>query len=240
MFNQRTLTDLDKKLLQEKYQTNYEEAIKKVNAGYPIQYLIGNVAFLNVEINVNEHVLIPRFETEYLVEKVLKKVEKYQQEPLKFLDICTGSGCIAIAIAKNTNFYCKGIDISKDALQVAKENGIKNNVIVEYKKLNILKETITENYDVIISNPPYIGKEESVDESVYYEPSIALYAEEKGIIFYRKILEQIKNKPRLIAFEIGENQKDEIIKLATQKFPTAKISCEKDLCGKFRYIFIEQ
>ncbi len=240
MFTKRTLTDLDKKLLQEKYKTNYEEVIKKVNAGYPIQYLIGNVAFLNVEITVNEHVLIPRFETEYLVEKVLKKVENYKQEPLKFLDICTGSGCIAIAIAKNTNFFCQGIDISKEALQVAKENSIKNNVTVQYKQFDILKETITENYDVIISNPPYIGKEESVDESVYYEPPIALYAEENGIIFYRRILEKIQNKPRLIAFEIGETQKDEIIKLATQKFPNAKISCEKDLCGKFRYIFIEQ
>ncbi len=240
MFTNRTLTDLDKKLLKEKYPNSYEEEIKKVENGYPIQYLIGNVDFLNVTIKVNENVLIPRFETEYLVEKVLKKVEKYKEKPLKMLDICTGNGCIAISIAKNTNFKCFGIDISKEALEVAKENAKYNNIIVQYKQFDILNEKIKEEYDIILSNPPYIGKEDIVDNSVHFEPKIALYAEENGLLFYKKILEQIKNKPKLIAFEIGENQSEEIIKMAYQKFSNAIITCEKDLCGKMRYIFIEQ
>lgn len=239
MFSNRTLTDLDKKLLQEKYPNQYEEMIKKVENDYPIQYLIGNVDFLNVTIEVNENVLIPRFETEYLVEKVLKKVDNYKEKKLNMLDICTGSGCIAIAIAKNTKFHCFGIDISKEALQVAEENSRKNNVIVQYEQFDVLNETLNQNYDIIISNPPYISKEEIVDNSVSFEPQIALYAEDNGLLFYKKILEQIQNKPKLIAFEIGETQKEAILELCNKKFPTANITCEKDLCGKDRFIFIE-
>ena len=88
MFRKRTLTELDRKLLQEKYPNDYEELIKKVENDYPIQYILGNVDFLNVTIDVNENVLIPRFETEYLVEKVLKKVSSFRQEELNMLDIC--------------------------------------------------------------------------------------------------------------------------------------------------------
>lgn len=240
MFEKRTLTDLDIKLLKEKFPNNYKEKIKKVENGYPIQYIIGNVAFLNTQISVNENVLIPRFETEYLVEKILKKVGGYKKEPLNLIDICTGSGCIAIAMAKNTNFICKGIDISKEALQLAQENNRKNGASVQYEQIDILKEILKENYDIIISNPPYISEEENVDNSVYFEPKIALYAAEKGIIFYKKILKQIKNQPKLIAFEIGETQKETIMNLASQKFPNAKITCETDLCGKNRYVFIER
>lgn len=239
MFDKRTLTDLDIKLLKEKFPNHYKELIKKVEDGYPIQYLLGTVVFLNALIEVNEHVLIPRFETEYLVEKVLKKVEKYKNESLKMLDICTGSGCIAVSIAKNTDFQCFGVDISEYALEIAKRNAIQNNAIVRYEQIDILKEELPQDYDVIISNPPYIDKNETVDNSVTYEPKIALFAEDNGLIFYKKILEKINNNPRLIAFEIGETQKEEILKLSFQKFPTAKITCEKDLCSKNRYIFIE-
>lgn len=239
MFQKRTLTDLDKKILKEKYPITYEEEIKKVENGYPIQYLIGNVDFLNVVIGVNENVLIPRFETEFLVEKVLEKVKNYKEKPLKMVDICTGSGCIAIAIAKNTNFNCTGIDISNKALHVAKENAFKNNVTIQYKQLDIIKEKLKEKYDIIISNPPYISKNENVDNSVRFEPQIALFAEENGLLFYKKILEQLEYKPKLIAFEIGEKQKDVLFNLVIQKFPMAQITCENDLCGKERYIFIE-
>lgn len=239
MFSKRTLTDLDIKLLKEKYPNNFEEQIEKVKNGFPIQYLIGNVDFLNVTINVNEHVLIPRFETEYLVEKVLKKVESYKDEKLNLLDICTGSGCIAIAMTKNTNFNCYGIDISEYALNVALENAKNNNVNVQYEQFDILNDNLSNDYDIIISNPPYISKEENVDKSVLYEPQIALYAEEKGLIFYKKILEQIKKQPKLIAFEIGETQGNDVYNLVSKKFPNAKITLEQDLSGKDRYIFIE-
>ncbi len=239
MFTNKTLTDNDIRLLKEKYPNDFEEKIKKVKNGYPVQYLIGSVDFLNTEIDVNENVLIPRFETEYLVEKVLKRINNCKQETLNMIDICTGSGCIAIAISKNTNFNCFGVDISKEALKVAKQNNEKNNTKVQFQQIDILKEKLPKDFDIIISNPPYIAEDEIVDNSVHYEPKIALYAEEKGLLFYKKILEKINNKPRLIAFEIGETQGQEIYNLANKKFPTSTITLEKDLCGKDRYIFIE-
>ena len=142
-------------------------------------------------------------------------------------------------MAKNTNFNCFGIDISKDALNIALENAKNNNVIVQYEQFDILNESLKLDYDIIISNPPYISKEENVDKSVLYEPQIALYAEGNGLIFYKKILEQIKNQPKLIAFEIGETQGMEVYNLASKKIPNAKITLEQDLSGKDRYIFIE-
>ena len=239
MFNKKTLIEEDIRLLKEKYPDNWEEKIKKVQKNYPVQYLIGNVDFLNTNILVNENVLIPRFETEYLVEKVLKKVEKFKNHNLKFVDICTGSGCIAISIDKNTNFLCTGIDISKEALEVAEKNKCLNKVSVTFLKQDILTKEILESYDIIVSNPPYIGYTEEVDETTRYEPQIALYAENNGLLFFEAILSKIKNKPKLIAFEIGETQGTYIQNLARIFFSTAKITIEKDLCGKDRYVFIE-
>ena len=239
MFENKTLTDKDIELLKERYPKDFLWQIEKVNNGYPVQYLIGNVDFLNTNIVVTEHVLIPRFETEYLVEKVLDKVKKYKNKPLECLDIGTGSGCIAIAIAKNTNFKVKGIDISNAALQVAEENKKRNKVDIELEQLDILNNNIEGNYDIVIANPPYIEQEEIVDETTKYEPQIALFAEHNGLVFYEAILEKIKN-PKLIALEIGEKQGKSIINLAKTRFPKAKITLEKDLCGKDRYIFIEK
>ncbi len=238
MFNKKTLTDLDIKLLKEQFPKDYEQKIAKINEGYPIQYIIGNVPFLNVLIKVNQNVLIPRFETEYLVEKILRKVEHYKNDNLKFLDICTGSGCIAIAIAKNTKFICHGLDISEKALDLANENSDLNNVQVDFQKHDILNESLITDYDIIISNPPYIKENEPIDNE--YEPRIALYAPNDGLLFYQKILTKIKNKPKLIAFEIGETQGDYIYHLAKKIFPEARIFLENDLNGKERYIFIEQ
>ena len=239
MFTTKTLTHTDLKLLQEKYPKNYSNKIKKVEKGYPIQYLIGNVEFLNTTINVNKNVLIPRFETEYLVEKILTKLKKYTNQKLNIIDICTGSGCIAIALAKNTNFNYIGLDISKKALKLAEINNQKNNTSVKFIKKNILKDQLPQDFDVIISNPPYISKEENVDNSTKYEPKIALYAKNNGIIFYQRILDIISNQPKLIAFEINETKGNDLINLAKTKFPTATITLEKDLCGKDRYLFIE-
>ena len=140
MFSKKTLTELDKKIIKEYFPKDYEEKFKKIKNGYPIQYIIGHVDFLNTNILVNENVLIPRFETEYLMEKVLKKLEKWKEQKLSCIDICTGSGCMAIAIAKNTNFQVVGLDISKKALEVAEENNKRNHVCVEFFKKNILEE----------------------------------------------------------------------------------------------------
>lgn len=236
MFTKKTLTDLDIKLLKEKYPNNYEELIKKVKNGYPIQYLIGNVDFLNTVILVNESVLVPRFETEYLVEKVLDKMANYQNTPLKVIDICTGSGCIAISLAKNTNWCVFGVDISSDALSLAQENNKLNKVDVKFKQMDILNEKLSNKYDIYIANPPYLSENQEPDNK--YEPTIALYGGDNGLIFYQKIIEQIEEIPKLIAFEIGETQASALLNIIRKKFPKAKIAVEKDLTGKNRYIFI--
>lgn len=239
MFSEKTLTKNDIELLKNKYPNDYETYIEKVKNGYPVQYLIGNVDFFNTSILVNENVLIPRFETEYLVEKIISKLESQKNNPLKVLDIGTGSGCISIAIAKNTNWLCTGIDISKKALNVAIINNERNKTNVDFKELDILTQNIEDNYDVYVSNPPYIAYDEIVDKSVKYEPSIALYAEHDGLLFYETILKKITNNPKLIAFEIGENEGKKIMEIAKEAFPNAKINIEKDLCGKERYLFIQ-
>ncbi len=233
------ITDVDWKILNELYPNNLKEIIKKLESKYPVQYLIGNVEFCDSIIEVNENVLIPRFETEYFVEKINKKLKIFSQNTLKILDIGTGSGCIIISLAKKNNQYFEAIDISFSALEVAKKNAINNNVNIFFKEKNILKEELDNDFDIIISNPPYVDFNEPVDIAIKYEPQNAIFANKGGLEFYERILKIIKNKPKIIAFEIGMNQGKEIEKMAKEKFPEATISIEKDLTSKNRYIFIE-
>ena len=175
------------KALKENYQGNLEEAQKKLEEGYPIQYLIGHVDFYNCKIKVNENVLIPRYETEYLVEKTIKLLKT---KNLKTgIDLCTGSGAIAIALKKNLNIKIDACDISNLALKIAQENAQKNNTNIFFFKKDILTEEIEGKYDFIISNPPYIKENEYTSPETKYEPSIALYAKDNGLEFYKKIIE---------------------------------------------------
>lgn len=233
------VTENDWKLLVEKYPTNLEEIVKRIKDYYPIQYLIGNVSFYGYPIEVTQDVLIPRFETEYLVEKVLKRIKKLDHP--KVLDIGTGSGCISIALAKNKEGNYTAWDISEKALKIAKKNAQQNEVSITFEKVDILHDEKSFLYDIIISNPPYIAEDEVVAKEVAYEPSIALYADNHGLAFYQKILEKISKSQaslKLIAFEIGYLQGQALIDLANNYFPTATVEIEKDLSGKDRYCFI--
>ena len=217
-----------------------EEGLKKLKQGKPVQYIVGNVDFYDINLLVNENVLIPRFETEYLVEKTINYA-KQMNHKLDILDIGTGSGAIAITLSKHINSNVTAIDISNEALEIAKQNAIRNHVNITFTQSDILKN-ITGKYDLIISNPPYIDKSEKIDPLVKNnEPHLALYAKEKGLYFYRNILENIKpflKEKNLIAFEIGMTQSKQITSIAQTNFPKAKIITEKDLTGKDRYIFI--
>lgn len=233
------VTENDWKLLVEKYPTNLDEIVKRITDYYPVQYLIGNVSFYGYPIEVTQDVLIPRFETEYLVEKVLKRIKKLDHP--KVLDIGTGSGCISIALAKNKEGNYTAWDISEKALEIAKKNSQQNEVSITFEKVDILHDEKTFPYDIIISNPPYIAEDEVVAKEVAYEPSIALYADNHGLAFYQKILEKISKSQaslKLIAFEIGYLQGQALIDLANNYFPTATVEIEKDLSGKDRYCFI--
>lgn len=230
----------DWEIITSKYKDNLEEVIKKLEEGYPVQYLIGNVEFYNVLINVNENVLIPRFETEGLVDYVIKYAKNRFKEKINIIDLGTGSGCIAIALKKNLNASVTAIDISKDALEVAKENAKRNNVEINFINQSML-DSLNDNYDIIVSNPPYIPFDGYVEEKVKkYEPNIALFAEDSGLFFYKEILKKHLNdlkKSGLIAFEIGDNE-EESLKEVMNLYTNLKYEFKKDLQGLTRYLFI--
>ncbi len=217
-----------------------EKKLKKM----PVQYALKNANFYGIDFYVDKNVLIPRPETEYLVQETSKLInKKFNNKKIKVIDIGTGSGIIAITLKKlNANIKIIGTDISKKALKVAKKNNKIHNTKVEFKKSD-LYEKICDKYDVVISNPPYIDKNStSIQYKVKkYEPNVALFSSEQGTYYYRKILENINNiinKNHIIAFEIGENQSEIIIKLIKEYLKNDEIIIKKDYNGFDRYIFI--
>lgn len=236
------ITNTDWQLLKEKYRDNIEEVLDKLEEHYPVQYLIGNVEFLNTIIHVDERVLIPRFETELLVEKTIQKLKKMKLENPNILELGTGSGCISIALKKNIDCKVSAVDISEDAIQVARENATLNKVSIDFKVQDMLNINY-EGYDLIISNPPYVSETEPVGKETQYEPQNALFAKEKGLFFYQEIIKKISElstKPKLIAFEIGMTQGNVLLEFSKKHLSTMTSSIEKDLTGRDRYLFIER
>ena len=229
----------DWELLKNKYPKNIEEILAKITAGYPVQYLIGNVYFYNSIINVSENVLIPRPETEYLVEKTIDYAKKFNHK-INIIDLGTGSGCIAIALKKELDSEVSAIDISKDALDLAKLNARENNVDINFYESDITKP-LENMYDIIISNPPYIPKDGYVAENVLkYEPHIALFADDFGIYFYKQIIKNNLNKLNkngFMAFEIGDNE-DKLLEEFLKEEGITNYKFECDLTGRIRYLFI--
>lgn len=228
-----------KKYLKDK---DMETAIKELESGIPVQYIVGNVDFYGNTFKVNKNTLIPRFETELLVEKTIKYINKYFNNEIKILDIGTGSGCIAITLNKLLdNSMVTAVDISKDALDVARENNKINNTDVNFIESDVFSN-INDKYDVIISNPPYISYEEDIMDVVYNnEPHLALYADDNGLYFYDKILNECRkylNDRFLIAFEIGYKQGNDILNIINKYFDNVNISLGKDYSGRDRFIFI--
>lgn len=221
---------------------DFEEGINRLINNEPIQYIVGNVNFYGLKLNVNKNVLIPRFETELLVNKTINYLKQYFNPNIKILDIGTGSGCIAITLKKYLkNINIDAIDISKKALKVAKENALENNTNINFYESNLFSN-VNKKYDCIISNPPYIKKDEQIMEIVKKnEPHLALYAENEGLEFYEKILKEANlylNKKNMIAFEIGCTQANDIKKIAKKYFYNSKIIVEKDYQKRDRFIFI--
>lgn len=238
MFDKYSKEDLE--LLKKLYPNNYDEQLKKLKNNYPIQYLIGYVNFYGYKINVNENVLIPRFETEYLVDDTIKLIKQYIKNP-KIIDIGTGSGCIAISLSKELNIGIDALDISKEALEVAKLNANENNANISFINSDINKFVTQTKYNVIISNPPYVKKGSFVDKETKYEPQEAIYAHDNGLEFYKIILSKsrdILEARNIIAFEIGDNQSIDITNIIKEYYPKAKIISKNDLNNLNRYIFV--
>jgi len=227
-----------------KYLNNNDllDAIKRLENGEAVQYIIGNVSFYGNTIEIDKNVLIPRFETELLVEKTIKYAKEIFLGKIDILDIGTGSGAIAITLAKELNCNMTASDISKEALKVARKNAKNNNVDIKFVYSNVFT-CIKGTYDIIISNPPYIAYDEEIMDVVKNnEPHIALYADNNGLYYYEKILKEstkyLKNK-FLIAFEIGYLQRDAVIDIANKYLKNIKVWCEKDYSNKDRFIFIK-
>lgn len=219
----------------------YEEGIRLLKEGKPVQYIVGNVDFYGNIINVNENTLIPRFETELLVQKTIKYISKYFNRKVSILDIGTGSGCIAITLKKELDCNVDGVDISTGALEVAKKNNQINNTDVNFYESDVFSN-INCKYDVIISNPPYIAYGEEIMDIVYdNEPHTALFADNNGLFFYDKILSECESylyDKFIIAFEIGYKQALDIKNLAYKYLNNVDIVIEKDYSDRDRYVFI--
>lgn len=230
------------KYLKKYYNGNINDAIKRLENGEPVQYVVGNVDFYGYVLNVNKDVLIPRRETEELVEEVMKRSKSFNNPTI--IDVGTGSGAIAISLSKELNCHVYTSDISDKALKVAKENAIKNNANITFLQGDMLKPFIDNKIkvDIIVSNPPYIKENEEIENIVKNnEPHLALYAKNNGLEFYESILKDankmLKDK-YLIAFEIGKTQGNDIKLLAYKYLGDVKVEIKKDLSLNDRFVFV--
>ncbi len=219
----------------------WEWGLSLLREGKPIQYIVGNVDFYGNIIKVNEHVLIPRFETELLVEKTVDYIRRLFDKEVSIIDIGTGSGCIAISLAKLVSCKVSAVDISEGALEVARENARDNQVDIDFQYSDVFSG-VSGVYDVIVSNPPYIRYDEEIQEIVRNnEPDIALYALDNGLYYYKEILSNCSRYLKekfLICFEIGYEQGEDIQKIANKYLRDIHISVEKDYSGFDRFVFI--
>lgn len=229
----------------EAYQT-FWDYVEEHATGRPFQYIIGQESFYGRDFLVNEHVLIPRPETEEMIEEVKKRATNLFEanKSIKIADIGTGSGAIALTIKSEIlNAKVTATDISPEALVVAKKNAERIKVNVEFKQGDLLAPIADQKWDVILSNPPYIGSHEAEnlsDTVIDYEPHLALFAEEDGLQLYRKMAAQLPgmmNTPSLIGFEIGYAQGPAVQKMLKNAFPLALVEVVKDINQKNRFVF---
>ena len=240
---------------------NLKNIISRLKKEEPIQYILGKTAFYGLPFLVDKNTLIPRPETEELVEWILKEIQelriKIQKESLSILDIGTGTGCIPISLAKNLkNETISAIDVSSNALKIAKQNASLNNVTIDFFELDILQaenlnklsvlaqsKTHSNNkYDIIVSNPPYVRELEKVEiknNVLNNEPHLALFVDnENPLIFYKKIADLAKShltKNGLLFFEINQYLSNETVTMLKEKEFT-NIELKKDLFGNDRMI----
>ena len=202
------------------------EFINRRCAGEPFAYITEYKEFMKLNFKVSEDVLIPREDTEILVQELINRVnlkEFKEEESIKILDMCTGSGCIAISLAKYIkNAKVTAVDISSKAISIAKENAIKNDVAVNFIESNLFENVQEQKFDIIVSNPPYIKKEviDSLQVEVKKEPIIALDGGESGLEFYQKITSEALKYLRengILAYEIGYDQGRDVMKIMADK-----------------------
>ncbi|MDT2747258.1 peptide chain release factor N(5)-glutamine methyltransferase [Vagococcus fluvialis] len=222
----------------------YKADLEKVTLHIPVQYLIGSTEFYGRRFKVNEHTLIPRPETEELVELILK--DNYQ-ENLEVVDIGTGTGIIALSLSlENPTWKVTGLDISKEALKIATKNNQALEGQVHFLESDVLsKFPKNKKIDILVSNPPYISYDEweEMDESVReYEPKQALFAENNGLAIYEKIAKEsttVLSETGRIYLEIGYLQGESVSQIFKEAYPTKSVRVIKDLNGQDRIIEVK-
>jgi len=225
----------DEEELSQEIEEKFNKGIEQLLNNIPIQYITGNQEFFRNTFKVNQNVLIPRFDTEVLIEEILKISSK----DMKVLDLCTGSGCIAISLSENLdNANIIATDVSETALGIANKNDRKRKIT--FKQSDMFENLCDEKFDIIVSNPPYIKTKviENLSKEVQKEPKLALDGGEDGLKFYRAITEnayKYLNNDGYLCLEIGENQKEEVMELLKSN-NYQDIYCKKDLAGNDRVI----
>lgn len=233
----------DNKEIDKQQQWQYFVNIEKLTKGIPLQHITHRQEFMKMDFFVDENVLIPRPDTEILVEEVIKIAQKYNSS--RILDLCTGSGAIAISLKKFVpNADITAVDISEKALEIAQKNAEKLEAKINFVKSDLFDKLDNKKFDIIVSNPPYIRKDEikKLSEEVQKEPKIALDGGEDGLDFYRIIAEQAINYLKtgsFLCFEIGYNQKNDVIKIIEDEQNYKNTYCKKDLYGNDRIIITQ-
>ena len=231
----------------EKLYDAFQEGMKRYMAGEPIQYIKGKETFFSRDFIVNENVLIPRYETEELVENILYKIDDYFDDynSNDLCDVGTGSGAIAISLAlEEPKLKVTATDISEEALEVARLNARELSAQVDFYQGDMLKPLIERNIkvDIFVSNPPYIPNEQELENVVKdNEPHVAFFGGIDGLYFYRKIFSQVHEviKERaLLAFEMGFDQRELMSEAVEHYFPNVPYEIIKDINGKDRMLFI--
>lgn len=217
---------------------NFEKHLEELIAGKPIQYITNFQEFFGLDFYVDENVLIPQPDTEILVEEIIE-ICKYRENVPKILDICTGSGAIAIALAKQMKVEIVASDISPKALEIAKKNAEKHRTKIEFLESDMF-EKINQKFDMIVSNPPYIETKtiESLSPEVKNEPQIALDGGEDGLKFYRVLARKAKDyleENGVLAVEIGYNQRESVLEIF-RNAGFCDIYAKQDLAGKDRIV----
>jgi len=236
--DRNTLYMYPDKVLSAQEEQDYLSCIMKRADRIPLQHITNEQEFMGLGFFVNEHVLIPRQDTENLVEEVLR----YLHDGMKILDMCTGSGCILLSLLKYSN-ACEGVgvDISADALEVAKENARRLSLAPQWINSNLF-ENVEGTFDIIVSNPPYIKTDviENLEPEVKdHEPFIALDGDTDGLKFYRIISKDAREhllRGGMLFFEIGHDEKDEVVTIMEEE-GYREVTALKDLAGNDRVVF---
>ena len=225
-------------LLSDKEEQSYRNAVEKRTHHIPVQYITGRQNFMGLEFFVDEHVLIPRQDTEILVEEVLKNLS----DGFRILDMCTGSGCILLSLLRySNNCVGMGVDVSEDALEVAKKNSEELSADATFLQSDLFTQ-VEGRFDMIVSNPPYIRSdvmETLMEEVREFEPMLALDGKEDGLFFYREIVKGSKThlvSGGMLFFEIGYDQAADVTELMKQA-GFVDITVEKDYAGLDRVVY---